>query len=104
MTKYHLKKRIDIVVESPLMRTITNKLDQAHVPGYSVLPIMEGRGVINAWTSEGQISDTASMVALFCIVDELQADSVVDAVFGVIRDQIGFVTVSDVFVARPERF
>ena len=104
MTKYHLKKRIDIVVEVPLIRTLTNTLDRARVPGYSVLPILEGRGMLNAWSSEGQISDAANMVALLCIVDAAHADEVVDAVFVAIRDRIGFVTMSDVFVLRPERF
>ena len=104
MTKYHLKKRIDIVVEAPMMRTLTNTLDQARVTGYSVLPILEGRGMLNAWSSDGQISDAANMLALLCIVDAAHADEVVDAVFAAIRDRIGFVTMSDVFVLRPERF
>ena len=104
MTKYYLKKRIDIIVEAPLMRTLTNTLDQARVPGYSALPILEGRGMLNAWSSAGQISDAANMVALLCIVDAAHADEVVDAVFAAIRDRIGFVTMSDVFVLRPERF
>ena len=104
MIKYHLKKRIDIVVEAPLTRTLTSTLDQARVPGYSVLPILEGRGMLNAWSSDGQISDAANMVALLCIVDAAQADDVIDAIFAVIRDRIGFVTMSDVFVLRPERF
>ena len=72
MIKYHLKKRIDIVVEAPLTRTLTSTLDQARVPGYSVLPILEGRGMLNAWSSDGQISDAANMVALLCIVDAAQ--------------------------------
>jgi nitrogen regulatory protein PII len=104
MTKYHPKKRIDIIVEAPLMRTLTRTLDQAGVPGYSVLPIVEGRGMLNAWSSDGQISDAANMMALLCIVDTVHADEVVDAVFAAIRDRIGFVTMSDVFVLRPERF
>jgi hypothetical protein len=104
MTKYHLKKRIDIVVEAPLMRAITGTLDRARVPGYSVLPVVEGRGMLNAWSSDGQISDAANMVALLCIVDAAHADEVVDAVFAAIRDRIGFVTMSDVFVLRSERF
>ena len=104
ITKYHLKKRIDIIVEALLIRTLITTLDQARVPGYSVLPIIEGRGILNAWSSEGQISDAANMVALLCIVDAAQADDVIDAIFAVIRDRIGLVTMSDVFVLRPERF
>lgn len=104
MTRYHLKKRIDIVVEAPLTRTVAHLLDGMGVPGYSVLPILEGRGIVNAWTSEGQLSNTANMVMIFCIVDPSQADAVIDVVLGRICDRIGFVTIADVFVVRPERF
>ena len=104
MTKYHLKKRIDIVVEAPLTRTVAQLLDEVEVPGYSVLPILEGRGIVNAWTSEGQLSNTANMVAIFCIVDASQADAVIETVLDRIRDRIGFVTIADVFVVRTERF
>ena len=104
MTKRHLKKRIDIIVESPMMRTITRLLDAANVPGYSVLPILEGRGMANSWSSEGQVSNAANMVALLCIVDAAQADGVIESVLATIRDRIGFVTISDVYVVRPERF
>ncbi len=34
----------------------------------------------------------------------VHADEVVDAVFSAIRGRIGFVTMADVFVLRPERF
>ncbi len=44
------------------------------------------------------------MVMIFCIVDPSQADAVIDAVLGRICDRIGFVTIADVFVVRPERF
>jgi hypothetical protein len=104
MTKYHLKKRIDIIVEAPLIRTLTHMFDQARVPGYSVLPILEGRGMHNAWSSEGQVSDATNMVALLCVIDSTHADEVVNAVLAAIRDRIGFVTMSDVLVVRPERF
>lgn len=104
MTRYHLKKRIDIIVESPLVRAITRQLDSANVSGYSVMPIIKGRGMVNAWTSEGQVSNAANMVALFCIVDPSRADTVIDAVLDAVQDRIGFLTVSDVFVIRPERF
>jgi nitrogen regulatory protein PII len=104
MTKYHAKKRIDIVVEAPLLRTIVSTLDRAGVPGYSVLPIVEGRGAQNAWHSQGQVGDATNMMAVLCIVDAAQADEVMDAVFAALQDRIGFITMSDVVVFRPERF
>lgn len=87
-----------------MMRAVIDKLDRVRVPGYSVLPIIEGRGVNNSWNSQGQISDTTNMIAAFCVVDQCQVDDVVDVVLSIIRDRIGFVTISDVLVVRPERF
>jgi nitrogen regulatory protein PII len=104
MTTYHVKKRIDIIVETPLLRSIIGRLDQAGVTGYSVLPILEGRGMVNTWSAEGQISDTTTMVDLFCIVDAAQVDAIIGAIIGPVRAHIGFLTVSDVSVVRPERF
>jgi nitrogen regulatory protein PII len=104
MTNYHLKKRIDVIVEAPLMRMIANRLDRANVSGYSVTPVLEGRGMVNAWSSEGQVGNSANMIALLCVVDAAVVDGTVDSILNAIGDRVGFLTVSDVFVVRPERF
>jgi hypothetical protein len=44
------------------------------------------------------------MIAILCIVDQAQADDVVDIVLSAVRDRIGFLTITDVYVVRPERF
>lgn len=100
----HPKKRIDIIVEAPLMRRIIDCLDQADVSGYSIMPIMAGRGHDGSWTADGQIGNATQMVAIVCITDASKIDDLLDSVFGVVSHQIGFVTVSDVFVVRRDRF
>ena len=100
----HLKKRIDIIIEMPLLRRITERFDKAGVSGYSVLPVIAGRGQTGAWSAGGQVSEVGQMAAIICIVDVGKADAVLDEVFAVVKKQIGFVTVSDVAVVRPERF
>jgi nitrogen regulatory protein PII len=98
------KKRIEIVVEAPLLRRITAKLDETGVTGWSVVPILAGHGRDGDWSAAGQISAAAQMVMLISIVDAGRLDAVLDGVFAVVSHQIGFVTVSDVAVVRPERF
>jgi len=100
----HPKKRIDVVVEAPLLRRIIVRLDLANVSGYSVMPIVAGRGHDGSWTADGQVSNATQMIAIVCITDPSKADDVLEAVFSVISHQIGFVTISDVSVVRPERF
>jgi dsDNA-specific endonuclease/ATPase MutS2 len=47
MAKYHFKERIDIIVEGPDAAGLIDKFDRARVPGFSVLPIIEGKGMGN---------------------------------------------------------
>lgn len=104
MQQYYLKKRVEVVFEAPLLGRITDRLDHANVSGYSIVPIVGGRGHSGSWTSDGQISDTTKMVMLFCIADPSKVDDIVDVIFAAISHQIGFVTISDVLVIRAERF
>ena len=99
----HPKKRIDLIIEMPLLRRITERFDKAGVSGFSVLPVL-AVGQSGAWSAEGQVSEVGQMAAIICIVDAGKVDAVLDEVFAVVQKQIGFVTVSDVAVVRPERF
>ena len=100
----HPKKRIDIIIELPLLRRITERFDKTGVSGYSVLPVIAGRGQSGEWSAGGQVSEVGQMAAIICIVDAGKVDAVLDEVFVVVRKQIGLVTVSDVSVVRSERF
>ena len=102
--KTFAKKRIDLIIEMPLLRRVTERFDQAGVTGYSVIPVIAGRGQSGAWSAGGQVSEVGQMAAIMCIVDGGRVDTVLDAVFTVVQHQIGLVTVSDVEVIRPERF
>ncbi|WP_315778111.1 MULTISPECIES: DUF190 domain-containing protein [unclassified Bradyrhizobium] len=102
--KTFAKKRIDLIIEMPLLRRVTERFDQAGVTGYSVLPVIAGRGQSGPWSAGGQVSEVGQMAAIMCIVDGGRVDAVVDAVFAVVQHQVGLVTVSDVEVVRPERF
>jgi len=100
----HPKKRIDLMIEMPLLRLVMQRLDAAGVSGYSVLPVIAGSGRSGAWSADNQVGGAGQMAAIVCIVDASRVDAVLDAVFSVVARQIGIVAVSDVAVVRPERF
>ncbi|MFZ4808700.1 MAG: DUF190 domain-containing protein [Hyphomicrobiaceae bacterium] len=100
----HPKKRIDLLIEMPVLRRVSERLEKAGVTGYSVLPVIAGRGQTGTWSADDQIGNAGQMVAIMCIVDAAKVDTVLEAVFAVVSGQIGLVTVSDVAVVRPERF
>jgi len=102
--KTFAKKRIEIVVESPLMTRVLTLLDGAGVSGYTVLPVLAGRGKDGAWHRDGVVGRTGTMVMIFTIVDASKVDEVIEPLFKLVSRQIGIVTVSSVDVLRPEQF
>jgi PII-like signaling protein len=102
--KTFTKKRIDIMVEAPLMKRVIDLLDQQGVNGYTVLPALAGRGHDGVWHRDGLVGRVGAVVQIFCIIDEGKIDEVLEPLFRLVSRQIGIVTVSDVQVIRPEHF
>lgn len=98
------KKRIDIMVEAPLMQRVLGLLDQLGVSGYTVLPVLAGRGKDGAWHRDGVVGRAGALVMIFCILDESRVDDVLEPLFKLVSRQIGIVTVSDVQVIRHQNF
>lgn len=100
----HLKKRVAIVVEAPILQRVLDALDRLNVSGYTVYPVVAGRGRGGAWREDGLVGDAGRMVSVVCVVDPSNADAVIETVYAVVARQIGIVTVSDVQVIRRDRF
>lgn len=98
------KTRIEITIEAPILSRITQALDALPVTGYSVLPVISGKGHEGTWSIAGQISDAGRMLMVVCITDPSKADTVLEAIFPIVRGQIGIVAVSDVRVMRADHF
>ena len=98
------KKRIEIIIEAPLSRRVIEQLDQTGVTGYSVFPLLCGKGLSGFWSADGQISNASEMVAIVCITDASISDKVLDKVFSIVSRQLGIVSMSDVVVIRPQHF
>jgi PII-like signaling protein len=102
--KTYPKKRIEIMVEAPLMRRVLSILDDQGVSGYTVLPALAGRGKDGSWDRDGLVGRAGAVVQVLCIVDASRVDAMLEPLFALVSRQIGIVTVSDVQVIRPEHF
>lgn len=100
----HRKKRIDIILEVPGLRRLTDLLDRLAVSGYTVLPAIAGNGRGGPWNEAGQVSEAERMVCVVCIVDPAREDEVIGPVFDLVKRHIGLISVSDAQVIRGERF
>ncbi len=99
----HTAKRVEIVIEAPLERRLTDALVKAGVTGYTVLPVLGGSGRSGQWTREGQIG-RSGMVAVICLIRPDRLDGLLEAAFGVVERHIGVVSITDCEVLRAERF
>lgn len=98
------KKKLEIIVEQPVLGRVLDLLDQLAVTGYTVVPAMAGRGREGSWRDEGAITDTGQMVVVMCLLDESRIQAVLEPVYKVVRRQIGIVAISDVQVIRRDHF
>ncbi|MEQ9036921.1 MAG: DUF3240 family protein [Silicimonas sp.] len=100
----HQAKRVEIIIEAPLERRLTDALTDAGVTGYTVLPVLGGSGRSGRWSREGQVSRASGMVAVVCLIRPDRLDALLDAAFAVVERHIGVVSVTDAGVLRAERF
>ena len=99
----HTAKRVEIVIEAPLERRLTDALTQAGVTGFTILPVRGGSGRSGKWTREGQVG-RSGMVAVVCLIRPERLDGLLEAAFTVVEKHIGVVSITDAQVLRAERF
>jgi nitrogen regulatory protein PII len=103
MMQTHTAKRVEIVIEAPLERRLTDALNKAGVTGFTVLPVLGGSGRSGQWTREGQVG-RSGMVAVICLIRPERLDPLLEAAFTVVERHIGVVSITDCEVLRAERF
>lgn len=100
----HTAKRVEIVIEAPLERRLTDALVKAGVTGFTILPVLGGSGRSGQWSREGQIGRASGMVAVICLIRPERLDGLLASAFEVVERHIGVVSITDCEVLRAERF
>lgn len=100
----HQAKRVEIIIEAPLERRLTEALRKAGVTGYTVLPVLGGSGRSGQWSRDAEVSRASGMVAVVCLIRPERLDALLDAAFAVVERHIGVVSITDAEVLRAERF
>lgn len=97
-------KRVEIIIEAPMERRLTQALTAAGVTGFTILPVLGGSGRSGVWSREGQVSLAGGMVAFICIVKEERLDNLLQKAMPLVQQHIGVVSITDCEVLRAERF
>lgn len=100
----HKAKRVEIIIEAPMERRLTEALIDNGVTGFTVLPVLGGSGRSGHWSREGQVSRAGGMVAVVCLMRPDRVETLLNAVFPLVERHVGVVSVTDCEVMRAERF
>ena len=98
------KKRMEIIVEAPIVSMTTALLERNGVRAYTVLPTLRGLGQEGAWSGEGQVGPTGQMMMILAVTTEERMNSMLDDLRAQLQRHFGYVTISDCEVMRSERF
>ncbi len=97
-----IRKRIEILADTPLIRRVTDAIDRAQISGWTVLPVQSGSGRDGPWREERVTGADKSLI--LSIASEEKAAALVDALSPILSSHGLLLTMWDVEVIRGERF
>jgi nitrogen regulatory protein PII len=99
----HPRKRIEIVVEAVRAEAVTDLLDRLGANGWTVLPVLAGRGRqgIRRGGDPGGVDDN---VVVLCIASAEIADRVVAAQAELLGARPAIVSITECVVLRADHF
>ncbi len=100
----HRKRRLELIIERMALSRACNVLEEAGMPGYTVLRATAGKGRSTVWNQEGDPSGSQEMAVVIAIGDETRIEQALHELHRLVDSHIGVLSVSDVMVLRPERF
>ncbi len=97
------RKRIEIVIDTPLCTWLAREADGAGIPHHTFLAAESGRGRTGGWRDE-DVSGALSKKMFVAIAKEENVDALITALTPHLDAYGLIVMISDVQVVRSERF
>jgi hypothetical protein len=97
------RKRIEILVDTPLVPRVVKLARQVDISGWSLIHVDAGEGRDGAWQHDDVTGAGAKTIVLM-IASEAKAVALVDAIAPLLDSYRLLLTVGDVQVVRGERF
>ena len=99
----HARKRIEIVVEAVRAEAVTDLLDRLGATGWTVLPVVAGRGR-QGIRRGGDVGGVDDNVVVLCITSEAVATRIVEAQAELLGARPAIVSITDCLVLRADHF
>ncbi|MEP2988996.1 MAG: hypothetical protein ABJN65_13480 [Parasphingorhabdus sp.] len=97
------RKRIEILVDTPLVPRIIKLVKEVDISGWSVIKIASGGGRDGRWDHD-EITGAAAKSIVLMIANEQKAGQFADRVAPLLESHGLLITIGDVAVVRGDRF
>jgi PII-like signaling protein len=104
MKRLTSRKRIEVLVDKPLLRRIKALAADSGIIGYTVLPTLEGNGAQGEWQDERVSGGVSSKVIFLTLVSEDKASDFLDRIEPILQSHGLIVSVSQADIIRPDKF
>ncbi len=88
-------KRIEIVIETPMVPSLIRVLEELDVPGYTLLPDVRGAGNRGERRADALAGDSSNCLFVIACEDQEMVDIIVEAVRPLLTRSGGICLVSD---------
>jgi len=102
MVETVIRKRIEILADTALVRRVTSAIDSVGITGWTILPVSSGKGREGLWREEHVTGADKSLV--LTIASQERAAALADALAPVLTAHGLLLTMWDVEVIRGDRF
>jgi nitrogen regulatory protein PII-like uncharacterized protein len=97
------RRKIEILVDAPLVRRVIAAAESVGVTGYTLLPTLGGAGHGGRW-SDDQVTGTEAKVMFVTITNSDKAAALTNALAPLLQSLSLMLVSADVDVVRPEKF
>ena len=97
-----IRKRIEVLTDTALVRRVTDAIDSADITGWTITPVQSGKGSEGHWREESVTG--ADKVLILTIAPQAKAMALADSLAPILSSHGLLLTMWDVEVIRGERF
>ena len=97
-----VRKRIEVLADTPLVRRVTDAIDAVGITGWTVLPVTAGSGRDGRWREERVMGTDKALV--LTIASHERAAALAERLAPILSSHSLLLTMWDVEVIRGERF
>ncbi|NJM49681.1 MAG: hypothetical protein HC843_01275 [Sphingomonadales bacterium] len=98
-----IRKRIEIVIDTPLIPIIINMIKAVDISGWSVIHVDSGGGRDGEWQHD-DVTGAAAKSILLAIASDEKAQALVDRIEPILETHRLLLTVGNVQVIRGDKF